>query len=90
MSNVTAALAFGAQEGQPLAPPPKNVQEAERTEVLTAAQTAAARNFVNEISGSTRLLAHGMMYVGKGNLSYIQHQIDQNQPDSWKGYNISY
>ena len=26
---------------------------------------------------------------GKGNLAYIQEQTDQNQPDSWKGYNIS-
>jgi hypothetical protein len=87
LSNVTAALAFGG--GAELAKPPRNVQEAERIEVLTAAQTAAARNFLNKISGSTRMLAHGMMYVGKGNLSYIQQQIDQNQPDSWKGYNIS-
>jgi hypothetical protein len=30
-----------------------------------------------------------MLYVGKGNLAYIQEQIDQNEPDSWKGYNIS-
>ena len=26
---------------------------------------------------------------GKGNLAYIQEQIEKNQPDSWKGYNIS-
>src|SRR5262249_59046714 len=52
-------------------------------------QTAAARNFVNEISGSTRLLCHGLLYVGKGNLPFIQEQIDRNDPDSWKGYNIS-
>src|SRR5262249_35148767 len=25
----------------------------------------------------------------KGNLDAIQEQIDQNEPDSWKGYNIS-
>ena len=55
-----------------------------------AAQTAAARNFVNEISGSTRMLAHGLLYVGKGNLPYIQEQIDKNEPDAWKGYNISF
>jgi hypothetical protein len=67
----------------------RNVEEARPHELLTAAQTAAARNFVNEISGSTRMLAHGMLYVGKGNLAYIQEQIDQNEPDSWKGYNIS-
>ena len=65
------------------------LQEALKGEILTAAQTAAARNFVNEISGSTRMLAHGLLYVGKGNLAYIQEQTDKNQPDSWKGYNIS-
>jgi len=86
LSNVTASvISMGADQGRP----PKNVPEAMRGEMLTAAQTAAARNFVNEISGSTRMLAHGLLYVGKGNLAYIQEQIEQNQPDSWKGYNIS-
>lgn len=82
LSNVTASLDITGAS-------PKNVREARPGEILTAAQTAAARNFVNEISGSTRMLAHGLLYVGKGNLAYIQEQIDQNQPDSWKGYNIS-
>ena len=88
LSNVTASLVSvqGGRERRP----PRNIQEAMRGEILTAAQTAAARNFVNEISGSTRMLAHGLLYVGKGNLGYIQEQIEQNQPDSWKGYNISY
>jgi uncharacterized protein len=86
LSNVTASLVQieGAQSRAP-----RNSQEAQRGEILTAAQTAAARNFVNEISGSTRMLCHGLLYVGKGNLAYIQEQIDQNKPDSWKGYNIS-
>ena len=35
------------------------------------------------------MLAHGLLYVGKGNLDFIQEQIQQNKPDSWKGYNIS-
>jgi hypothetical protein len=86
LSNVTASsVRVGGQ------PPraPRNAEEAQRGEILTAAQTAAARNFVNDISGSTRLLAHGLLYVGKGNLAFIQEQIDKNQPDSWKGYNIS-
>jgi len=64
--------------------------EAMRGEMLTAAQTAAARDFINEVSGSTRMLAHGMLYVGKGNLDNIQEQTEKNSPDSWKGYNISY
>ena len=86
LSNVTASLVQieGAQSRAP-----RNSQEAQRGEILTAAQTSAARNFVNEISGSTRMLCHGLLYVGKGNLPYIQEQIDQNKPDSWKGYNIS-
>ena len=86
LSNVTASVVN--LDNQPRRPP-RNVQEALSGEILTAAQTAAARNFVNEISGSNRMLAHGLMYVGKGNLDYIQQQVDENKPDSWKGYNVS-
>jgi len=68
----------------------RSVEEARPAELLTAAQTATARDFVNDLSGSTRMLAHGMLYVGKGNLDYIQEQIDENEPDSGKGYNMSY
>ena len=86
LSNVTAsAISTAPGDGRA----PRNVREALDGEILTAAQTAAARDFVNEISGSTRMLAHGLMYVGRGNLSYIDEQIEQNSPDSWKGYNIS-
>jgi uncharacterized protein len=87
LTNVTASLVSIGDEKRR---PPRNVQEAMQAEILTAGQTAAARNFINEISGSTRMLAHGLLYVGKGNLGYLQEQIDQNQPDAWKGYNISY
>ena len=93
LSNVTAMSATPVGDrGQPGIEnrPPRNHMEAERAETITAAQTAAARNFVNEISGSRRMMAHGMLYVGKGNLEYVQQQIDENRPDSWKGYNISY
>jgi hypothetical protein len=86
LSNVTASsVTVDAGERRP----PRNVEEALSGEILTAAQTAAARNFVNEISGSTRMLAHGLLYVGKGNLRYIQEQTEKHEPDSWKGYNIS-
>src|SRR5260370_44720 len=86
LSNVTASsVTIGAEQSRA----PRNAEEALHGEILTAAQTAAARNFVNEISGSTRMLAHGLLYVGKGNLAYIQEQTDKNEPDSWKGYNIS-
>jgi uncharacterized protein len=86
LSNVTASVVN--MDNQPRRPP-RNVQEALSGEILTAAQTAAARNFINQISGSTRMLAHGLLYVGKGNLEYIQQQIAENKPDSWKGYNVS-
>jgi hypothetical protein len=86
LSNVTASMVQVAGK-----PPraPRNAEEAQRGEILTAAQTAAARNFVNNISGSTRMLCHGLLYVGKGNLPFIQEQTDKHEPDSWKGYNIS-
>jgi hypothetical protein len=86
LSNVTASV-ITTEQGQGRAP--RNVREALDGEILTAAQTAAARDFVNEVSGSTRMLAHGLLYVGRGNLPYIDEQIEQNSPDSWKGYNIS-
>lgn len=86
LSNVTASVIN--LDNQPRRPP-RNVREALSGEILTAAQTAAARNFVNQISGSTRMLAHGLLYVGKGNLEYIQQQTEENKPDSWKGYNVS-
>jgi hypothetical protein len=57
--------------------------------------TAGVRDFVNQIAGSTRMLAHGQLYPGVGNLhdpvygDYTQWQIDTFHPDSWKGYNIA-
>ena len=42
--------------------------------------------FINAVSGSTRALSHGIMYMGPGNLWYLQEQIDQFGVDSWKGY----
>ena len=57
-------------------------------EILTSAQTAAARDFVNQVSGSQRMLAHALLYVGRGNLDYIRQQAEELKPDSWKGYNI--
>jgi len=67
---------------------PRNAEEAKAGEILTAAQTAGARDFINKVSGSKRMLAHALLYVGKGNLDYIRQQAEQLKPDSWKGYNI--
>jgi predicted TIM-barrel fold metal-dependent hydrolase len=86
LSNVTAFAPVGIG-GAPM--PLHSVEEARPHEILTAEQTVAARDFINMIAGSTRALAHGLLYVGPGNLEYIQFQIDVHKPDSWKGYNIS-
>ena len=77
--------------------PPKDIRESEIGEFLTAPQTAAVRDWVNTLAGSTRLLAHGQLFPGlpgsyppgtpvPTNLEYIQWQIDTLKPDSWKGY----
>src|SRR5262249_12150754 len=47
--------------------PPRNITESEAGQFLTAHQTAAVRDFVNAIAGSTRMLAHGQLYPGIGN-----------------------
>jgi predicted TIM-barrel fold metal-dependent hydrolase len=60
--------------------------------------TAAVRDFVNQIAGSTRMLAHGQIYPGIGNhrgnepvyRDFTQWQIDTFHPDSWKGYNVAF
>jgi hypothetical protein len=83
LSNVPAGVV-----DPPGAKPPRNIKEAQAGEILTSAQTAAARDFVNQVSGSQRMLAHALLYVGKGNLDYIRQQAEELRPDSWKGYNI--
>jgi predicted TIM-barrel fold metal-dependent hydrolase len=69
--------------------PPKNVFESEAAEGLTAAQTMAARNFINRVAGSQRAMGHGQLYTGIGNLDYMRYQIEDLKPDTWKGYNIA-
>src|SRR5919201_2819236 len=86
ISNVTTFVA--AQPGTNL--PVTNVDEARLAEILTAAQTANAPNFINDIAGSRRAMAHGLLYVGKANLEYIQYQVENHQPDAWKGYCITH
>ena len=82
MTNNNSAAIPGA--GGPR--PPKNVQESEANEILTAQQTMATRDWANQLAGSTRMLGHGQLYTGKGNLWFIEEQIERLKPDSWKGY----
>ena len=69
---------------------PRSVDESLTAMNLTGYQTAAVRDWVNAVAGSTRLLAHGQIFPGRENLAFMQQQIDQFHPDSWKGYNIAY
>lgn len=87
ISNVTAFVS--GPSGKDPGTPPLDVLDARTGEVLTAAQTAAGRDFINQLAGSRRAMAHGLLYVGRGNLDYIQYQVDNHRPDAWKGYNIS-
>ncbi len=87
ISNVTAFVS--GPSGQNPGTPAIDVEDARTGEILTAKQTAAGRDFINELAGSRRAMAHGLLYVGPGNLDYIQYQIDNHHPDAWKGYNIS-
>lgn len=68
---------------------PRNVDESEAFEILTAEQTMATRDWVNQLAGSRRMLGHGQLYTGVGNLWFIEEQIERLKPDSWKGYNIA-
>jgi uncharacterized protein len=68
---------------------PRSVQESEAFEILTAEQTMATRDWVNQLAGSKRMLGHGQLYTGVGNLWFIEEQIERLKPDSWKGYNIA-
>ncbi|MGH9010286.1 MAG: amidohydrolase family protein, partial [Acidimicrobiia bacterium] len=49
----------------------------------------ACRESINAMAGSTRALSHGLMYMGPGNLWYLQEQIDRFGVDSWKGYQVT-
>jgi predicted TIM-barrel fold metal-dependent hydrolase len=86
LSNNTSAAVPGETGGSR---PPRNPHESEAGEFLSAPQTMAVRDWVNKIAGSTRMLGHGQIFpgiVGTENLEYMQWQIDELRPDSWKGY----
>ena len=95
-SNVTVAVLSNAPLGLFMPPgasegiPPRTIAESLSSEILTGYQTAAVRDFVNRIAGSTRMLAHGQFYPGKNNLEFMQRQIEECRPDSWKGYTIAF
>ncbi len=85
MTNNNSAAIPGAGGSRP----PRSIEESERFEILTAEQTMATRDWVNQLAGSKRMLGHGQLYTGVGNLWFIEEQIEHLKPDSWKGYNIA-
>jgi len=72
-----------------------NIHDSLVNEILTGWQTSQCRDFINRLAGSTRTLAHAQLYPGAGNLAdpmfgdYTTWQIENMQPDSWKGYNVA-
>ncbi len=69
-SQVTVGLLSAATlgvfpPGDPNGRPPQNYTESQQVVNVTARQTVAVRNFVNRISGSQRMLAHGQIYPGR-------------------------
>jgi predicted TIM-barrel fold metal-dependent hydrolase len=94
ISNANIALFTPPGGGTP--GPATNIADSLTSEILTGWQTAQCRDFINRLAGSTRALAHGQIYPGPGNLvdplfgDYMQWQIENVQPDSWKGYNVAF
>lgn len=88
LTNAPLGLFLPPGEAQPRRP--HVLKELLDVENLTGFQTAAVRDFINNIAGSQRLLAHGQIFPGKFNLDYMQQQIDQFHPDSWKGYTSAF
>ena len=94
ISNANIALFTPPGGGVPR--PAMNIQESLVSEILTGWQTSQCRDYINQQAGATRALAHGQVYPGPGNLAdplfgdYTQWQIENMQPDSWKGYNVAF
>jgi len=75
--------------GDPNGRPPNTIEESQAAGVLNAKQTAAVRDFVNKISGSQRMIAHGQLYPGRRSLYFMEQQVAANRPDAWKGYTVA-
>ena len=93
ISNANIALFTPPGGGVPR--PAKSISESLQSEILTGWQTSQCRDYINALAGSPRALAHGQIYPGFGNTQdplfgdYTQWQIENMQPDSWKGYNVA-
>lgn len=89
-------LALITPPGGTMPGPAHNLTEAMKAEILTGWQTSQCRDFINNLAGSRRALAHAQIFPGVGNLEdkkfgdFTQWQVEYCKPDSWKGYNIAY
>jgi predicted TIM-barrel fold metal-dependent hydrolase len=94
ISNANSALFTPPGGGVPA--PATKISQSLQSEILTGWQTSQCRDFINALAGGTRALAHAQIYPGVGNLNdpdfgdYTQWQVENMQPDSWKGYNIAF
>jgi len=94
ISNANIALFTPDGGGAPI--PAVNIAQSLSAEILTGWQTSQCRDFINQQAGSIRALAHGQIYPGPGNSAdplfgdYTQWQVENMQPDSWKGYNVAF
>ena len=94
ISNANIALFTPPGGGVPGAA--NNIHDSLVSEILTGWQTGQCRDYINALAGATRALAHGQIYPGYGNTvdplfgDYTQWQIENMQPDSWKGYNVAF
>jgi predicted TIM-barrel fold metal-dependent hydrolase len=94
ISNANIALFTPPGGGVP--GPATNIHDSLISEILTGWQTSQCRDYINQLAGATRALAHAQIYPGVGNLEdpmfgdYTQWQIENMQPDSWKGYNVAF
>src|SRR5437899_1123018 len=83
ISNANIALFTPPGGGGP--GPATNIHDSLVSEILTGWQTSQCRDYINELAGSTRALAHGQIYPGPANMAdplfgdYTRWQIELMQ-----------
>ena len=56
---------------------------------LTSDQIVESRSLINRLTGSQRLMGHGLFWPGKpGNLEEMERLAQDLEVDSWKGYTV--
>jgi len=81
LDSVVAPTADGDSRSAATNPPTNG----HRNELRRVRQAADVRDFVNGAAGSQRLFAHGLL-DGSADAEFVEHQIAELTPDSWKAY----